>query len=141
MFRSVKQKFGGSGKAKPQQQAARDEPAPQLQNNSSQRPAPSLGPSTSGRSSGSSLARSNSQAPAHRIPQPSSLDLQTAQQYYAYPLPAFRDVPAAQNQALFVRKLHLCAFTFDFTDQSKNVREKEMKRQALLDLADYVNSG
>ena len=141
MFRSVKQKFGGSGKAKPQQQAARDEPAPQLQNNSSQRPAPSLGPSTSGRSSGSSLARSNSQAPAHRIPQPSSLDLQTAQQYYADPLPAFRDVPAAEKQALFVRKLHLCAFTFDFTDQSKNVREKEMKRQALLDLADYVNSG
>ncbi len=43
-------------------------------------------------------------------------------------------------QALFVRKLHLCAFTFDFTSPTY-VREKEIKRQALLELVDYVNSG
>jgi serine/threonine-protein phosphatase 2A regulatory subunit B' len=59
--------------------------------------------------------------------------------YYADPLPFFRDTPASERQALFVRKLHLCSFTMDFTDQSKHVREKEMKRQMLLELVDYVN--
>lgn len=38
-----------------------------------------------------------------------------------------------------MRKLHLCAFTFSFTDQSRHVREKEIKRQTLLELVDYVN--
>ena len=60
---------------------------------------------------------------------------------YAEPLPTFRDVPAAEKQLLFVRKLHLCAYTFDFTDQARNVREKEIKRQTLLELVDYVNQG
>lgn len=60
---------------------------------------------------------------------------------YAEPLPTFRDVPAAEKQLLFVRKLHLCAYTFDFTDQARSVREKEIKRQTLLELVDYVNQG
>lgn len=59
----------------------------------------------------------------------------------AEPLPSFRDVPAADKQLLFVRKLHLCAFTFDFTNPTLHVREKEIKRQTLLELVDYVNSG
>lgn len=59
----------------------------------------------------------------------------------AEPLPAFRDVAAQEKQLLFVKKLHLCAFTFDFTNTTLHVREKEMKRQTLLDLVDYVNSG
>ncbi len=42
---------------------------------------------------------------------------------------------------MFVRKLHLCAFTFDFTNPTTHVREKEIKRQTLLELVDYVNSG
>lgn len=33
----------------------------------------------------------------------------------AEPLPLLRDVPPHEKQALFVRKLHLCAFSFDFT--------------------------
>ena len=60
---------------------------------------------------------------------------------YAEPLPTFRDVPASEKQLLFVRKLHLCAYTFDFTDQGRAVREKEIKRQTLLELVDYVNQG
>jgi len=40
-----------------------------------------------------------------------------------------------------VQKLHLCSFTFDFTDPTKHVREKEIKRQTLLELVDYANSG
>jgi len=60
---------------------------------------------------------------------------------FAEPLPSFRDVPAQEKQALFIRKLNLCCYTFDFTDPMKNVKEKEVKRQALLELVDYVNSG
>jgi len=37
--------------------------------------------------------------------------------YYAEPLPAFRDVPPSEKQLLLVKKLHLCSFTYDFTDQ------------------------
>lgn len=59
----------------------------------------------------------------------------------AEPLPLLRDAAPHERQALFRSKLHLCAFCFDFTDPSAHVREKEMKRQALLELVDYVNSG
>ena len=43
---------------------------------------------------------------------------------YAETLPSFRDVPASEKQNLFVRKLHLCAFTFDFTDQVRVLRRQ-----------------
>ena len=61
--------------------------------------------------------------------------------HFADQLPSFRDVPSSEKQSLFVRKLHLCSFTFDFSDQAKDVREKEMKRQTLLELVEYVNTG
>jgi len=69
--------------------------------------------------------------------------LSEANAYFAYaePLPGFREVPANERQVLFVKKLHLVSFTFDFNDATKNVREKEIKRQTLLELVDYVNSG
>lgn len=51
------------------------------------------------------------------------------------------DVSPAEKQYLFVQKLHLCAFPFDFSDPTKHVREKEIKRQTLLELVDYANSG
>ena len=59
----------------------------------------------------------------------------------ADPLPLLRDVPAPDKPALFVRKLRLCAFSFDYSDPAAHVREKEVKRQTLLELVDYVNSG
>ncbi|KAJ0263693.1 Serine/threonine protein phosphatase 2A 57 kDa regulatory subunit B' alpha isoform [Hirschfeldia incana] len=58
------------------------------------------------------------------------------------PLPLFRDVPVSERQALFLRKLQNCCFQFDFADVSKNsAREKEIKRQTLLELVDFVQSG
>ncbi|KAG6490796.1 hypothetical protein ZIOFF_052109 [Zingiber officinale] len=57
------------------------------------------------------------------------------------PLLTFRDVPAAEKQNLFLSKLNLCNAIFDFSDPNKNSSEKEMKRQALLDLIDYVDAG
>ncbi|KAI5074263.1 hypothetical protein GOP47_0010224 [Adiantum capillus-veneris] len=56
------------------------------------------------------------------------------------PLPLFRDVPNSEKQNLFIRKLNLCTVVFDFTDASKNVKEKEIKKQTLHELADYVSA-
>lgn len=55
-------------------------------------------------------------------------------------LPAFKDVPSSEKQNLFIRKLNLCCVVFDFTDPTKNLKEKEIKRQALVELVDYVTS-
>ncbi|KAL0327338.1 UNVERIFIED_CONTAM: Serine/threonine protein phosphatase 2A regulatory subunit B' eta isoform [Sesamum angustifolium] len=55
-------------------------------------------------------------------------------------LPSFRDVPNSEKQQLFIRKVKLCCVAFDFTDPTKNVKEKEIKRQTLLELVEYVTS-
>ncbi|KAE8711688.1 Serine/threonine protein phosphatase 2A 59 kDa regulatory subunit B' gamma isoform [Hibiscus syriacus] len=55
-------------------------------------------------------------------------------------LPAFKDVPASERQNLFIKKLNLCCVVFDFTDPTKNLKEKEIKRQTLLELVEYVTS-
>ncbi|KAL6551434.1 hypothetical protein OROGR_007588 [Orobanche gracilis] len=55
-------------------------------------------------------------------------------------LPSFRDVPNAEKQNLFIRKLTLCCVVFDFTDPTMNLKEKEIKRQTLVELVDYVAS-
>ncbi|KAB2075157.1 hypothetical protein ES319_A07G202300v1 [Gossypium barbadense] len=55
-------------------------------------------------------------------------------------LPSFRDVPSSEKQNLFLKKLSLCYVVFDFSDPSKNLREKEIKRQTLLELVDYISS-
>ncbi|KAK4783647.1 hypothetical protein SAY86_008021 [Trapa natans] len=57
------------------------------------------------------------------------------------PLPNFRDVPAPDRQNLFLRKLQICCLQFDFSDTLKSAREKEIKRQTLLDLVDFIQSG
>lgn len=56
-------------------------------------------------------------------------------------LPSFRDVAAADRHTLFLRKLQLCCILFDFSDTLKLVREKETKRQTLMELVDFVQSG
>ncbi|XP_059670018.1 serine/threonine protein phosphatase 2A 57 kDa regulatory subunit B' theta isoform-like [Cornus florida] len=55
-------------------------------------------------------------------------------------LPSFRDVPNSEKQNLFIKKLNLCCFVFDFTDPTKNLKEKDIKRQTLVELVDYVTS-
>lgn len=55
-------------------------------------------------------------------------------------LPSFREVPPSEKPALFLRKLAMCCVVFDFTDPTKDVKEKEVKRQTLLELVDYVTS-
>lgn len=55
-------------------------------------------------------------------------------------LPSFRDVPNSEKHNLFIRKLNMCCVLFDFTDPTKNLKEKEIKRQTLLELVEYVTS-
>lgn len=55
-------------------------------------------------------------------------------------LPSFRDVPNPEKPNLFIRKLNLCCVVFDFNDPSKNPKEKDIKRQTLLELVDYISS-
>ncbi|XP_074570085.1 serine/threonine protein phosphatase 2A 57 kDa regulatory subunit B' theta isoform-like [Curcuma longa] len=55
-------------------------------------------------------------------------------------LPSFKDVSSSERQRLFIRKLNLCCVVFDFTDSTKSLKEKEIKRQTLQDLVDYVTS-
>ncbi|BFG18747.1 hypothetical protein CerSpe_050210 [Prunus speciosa] len=57
------------------------------------------------------------------------------------PLVPFKDVPTSEKMNLFVSKVSLCCVTFDFTDPTKNSIEKDVKRQTLLELVDFVASG
>ncbi|CAM8922477.1 unnamed protein product [Rhodiola kirilowii] len=57
------------------------------------------------------------------------------------PLPSFRDVPVSERQTLFIRKLHICYVQLDWGDTLKSVREKEIKRQTLMELVDFIQSG
>ncbi|XP_073136606.1 serine/threonine protein phosphatase 2A 57 kDa regulatory subunit B' beta isoform [Henckelia pumila] len=55
--------------------------------------------------------------------------------------PMFKDVAVTERQSLFMRKLQICCFLFDFSDTLKMVREKEIKRQTLVELVDFIQSG
>jgi serine/threonine-protein phosphatase 2A regulatory subunit B' len=57
------------------------------------------------------------------------------------PLVPFKDVPSSEKLNLFVSKVSLCCVTFDFSDPGKNSIEKDVKRQTLLELLDFVASG
>ncbi|KAG6471046.1 serine/threonine protein phosphatase 2A 57 kDa regulatory subunit B' beta isoform-like [Zingiber officinale] len=58
-------------------------------------------------------------------------------------LPPFGEVAAGERQALFLRKLQLCAVVFDFSDalSLRCARERETKRRAFQELVDFVQSG
>jgi serine/threonine-protein phosphatase 2A regulatory subunit B' len=98
-------------------------------------PAPSVRKSTvappkgAGKSSPASSGQSGTQ-PGPRPGQP-ALDIE--------PLPSFKDTPAGERQALFIRKLRLCSQAMDFSESDK-ARDKEIKRLNLLEIMDYINT-
>lgn len=57
------------------------------------------------------------------------------------PLLSFKDVSNTEKPNLFISKLNICCVVFDFSDLSNNSAEKDIKRQTLVDLVDYVHSG
>lgn len=56
-------------------------------------------------------------------------------------LPMLKDVPLIDRHVVFIRKLQICCFTFDFSDPLKSAREKEIKRQTLAELIELVRTG
>ncbi|ORX54579.1 protein phosphatase 2A regulatory B subunit [Hesseltinella vesiculosa] len=50
----------------------------------------------------------------------------------------FLEVPVSQRQELFSRKLAQCTVLFDFTEPTAHIKSKEIKRQALQELTEYV---
>ncbi|OMO81413.1 Protein phosphatase 2A, regulatory B subunit, B56 [Corchorus olitorius] len=98
-----------------------------------------FGTGKSGNLSVSSLTAPNSMADSGW--KGSNLKANGNNMYSSYDaLPAFKDVPASEKQNLFIKKLNLCCVIFDFTDPTKNLKEKEIKRQTLLELVEYVTS-
>ncbi|KAK3443280.1 serine/threonine protein phosphatase 2A 57 kDa regulatory subunit B' theta isoform [Eucalyptus grandis] len=89
-----------------------------------------------GPASASNLGNGHGRKPAQAVN--SKYDNVTPASYEA--LPGFRDVGNSEKQNLFIRKLNMCCVLFDFTDPTKNLKEKEIKRQTLLELVDYVTS-
>ena len=57
-------------------------------------------------------------------------------------LPALRDVSVQKREWLFQQKLELCGVIFNFGDEGgeSDKREKDLKRQTLLELVDFVNT-
>lgn len=55
-------------------------------------------------------------------------------------LPPLRDAAPTKREELFVTKLKLCSVIFSFDDPTSDKRGKDMKRQTLLELVDYVNT-
>jgi serine/threonine-protein phosphatase 2A regulatory subunit B' len=50
-------------------------------------------------------------------------------------------LPVAAQHAAFLRKLELCSTVYDFSSPSLQAQEKEVKREALQDILDYLNQG
>ncbi|XP_042461093.1 serine/threonine protein phosphatase 2A 57 kDa regulatory subunit B' kappa isoform-like [Zingiber officinale] len=105
-------------------------------------------------SSGSNVTTSSNGKPIHRtssgslVPSRSTTVKRTASSIFPSsvvtsiePLLLFKDVPNTEKQNLLINKLNLCYVIFDFSDPNRNSAEKDMKRQALLDIIDYVDTG
>ncbi|XP_020097302.1 serine/threonine protein phosphatase 2A 57 kDa regulatory subunit B' iota isoform-like [Ananas comosus] len=52
----------------------------------------------------------------------------------------FKDVSNTEKQALFINKLDLCCVVLDFSDRNKDDAEKDAKRQALIELFEYLST-
>ncbi|KAI8642721.1 phosphatase 2A regulatory B subunit-domain-containing protein [Parasitella parasitica] len=52
--------------------------------------------------------------------------------------PYFNDVPPSKRQDLFKLKLQQCQILFDFNDPSSELRNKEIKRQELQEMLEFV---
>lgn len=57
------------------------------------------------------------------------------------PLPLLRDIPVSERPHMFTRKIQICCVQFDFAEQMSSLREKEIKRQILVELVEFVQSG
>ncbi|CAN6213727.1 unnamed protein product [Urochloa humidicola] len=59
---------------------------------------------------------------------------------YFRPLPSIKDMPNSEKQNLLIVKLNMCCTLFDFMDPTRNIKEKKIKVEMLLDILDYVKT-
>lgn len=55
-------------------------------------------------------------------------------------LPPLKDAPLAEQEELFLKKIRQCSVFFDFMDPLVDLKGKEIKRNTLNELVDYVSS-
>ncbi|KAF4677246.1 Serine/threonine-protein phosphatase 2A 56 kDa regulatory subunit delta isoform [Perkinsus chesapeaki] len=55
-------------------------------------------------------------------------------------LPPLRNAPVAERSELFRQKVRACEVVFDFNNPQAYLKEKDAKRQTLLELVEYVNN-
>ena len=128
LCRAAQVKFGGGrSKTSPPApgtttSASENPPPPPQQNNSRGQPQAAVASLPVRSASGNAPPRPQSVVSRDKPALP-VLTPENAATVYAEPLPSFRDVPPADKQLLFVKKLHLCSFTFDFTDQASARRQ------------------
>jgi serine/threonine-protein phosphatase 2A regulatory subunit B' len=53
-------------------------------------------------------------------------------------LPSLKETAPIKRPELFIKKLSQCQVLFDFNDPSSDLNGKEIKRQALQDMLEYV---
>ncbi|VVC31034.1 Protein phosphatase 2A, regulatory B subunit, B56,Armadillo-type fold,Armadillo-like helical [Cinara cedri] len=56
------------------------------------------------------------------------------------PLPLLKDVSSQEQEELMIRKLRQCSVPFDFMDPMAELKGKEIKRDTLNELVDYVST-
>ncbi|XP_067938985.1 serine/threonine-protein phosphatase 2A 56 kDa regulatory subunit epsilon isoform-like [Watersipora subatra] len=56
------------------------------------------------------------------------------------PLPLFKDTPSSDHHDLMMKKLNQCGNIFNFMDPMMDVKSKEIKRNCLTELIDYVTT-
>ncbi|KAI9002685.1 phosphatase 2A regulatory B subunit-domain-containing protein [Gaertneriomyces semiglobifer] len=55
-------------------------------------------------------------------------------------LMSFKEVVASERQDLFIKKVQQCTVLFDFNDALSDLKGKEIKRQTLTELVEYVSN-
>jgi len=85
----------------------------------------------------SAQAKSKAAAPSAKA----TTQAKSAAESSSFPaaLPKLREAPPGERSELFRRKMEVCAVIFDFHNDS-NQRDKEAKRQTLLEIVEYVNN-
>jgi serine/threonine-protein phosphatase 2A regulatory subunit B' len=55
-------------------------------------------------------------------------------------LPSLEEAPPSKKEELFKQKLRMCSASFNYEDSEEDAREKEIKKNTLVELVEYVNS-
>lgn len=76
----------------------------------------------------------------HRQSSNSALNVANKQHGEMEHLPLLKDTAPHEQEDLLVKKLFLCSCLFDFMDATADVKNKEMKRETLLELADFIST-